>query len=241
MRLLVSVRVPEEVDAALVGGADIIDAKEPSRGSLGAVTPEVLARIAGRVPTLVPLSIALGDATDAEHLTSLVACTGLPRRRTETFVKVGFRHRPAGALIPIMRAGLSAATDRGLVLVPVAYADHASAGSPRPDEVLDAAVAVGARGLLIDTYSKDGRSLLHWMDMIGLAELGNRARAAGMLFALAGGLEGAELEAAAEIADVVGVRGAACRGGREGVVEPALVRGLRDRLALPEPVLSPRG
>ena len=35
MRLLVSVRSAEEVSAALAGGADIIDAKEPERGSLG--------------------------------------------------------------------------------------------------------------------------------------------------------------------------------------------------------------
>src|SRR4051812_47948913 len=42
MELLVSVRSAKEVEAALAGGADIIDAKEPSRGSLGAVSPKVL-------------------------------------------------------------------------------------------------------------------------------------------------------------------------------------------------------
>ena len=240
MRLLVSVRVPEEVEAALDGGADIIDAKEPSRGSLGAVAPEVLARIAERVQAPVSLSIALGDATDGEHLTRLIACTGISRRPAETFVKVGFRHRPVRALTSMMRAGLGAAADIGVILVPVAYADHVRAGSPRPDEVLDAAATVGARAILVDTYLKDGRSLLHWIDPAGLAGLGNRARGAGMMFALAGGLESAELEAVAEVADVVGVRGAACRGGREGVVDAALVRGLRDRLSRSEPALSPR-
>ena len=50
MRLLVSVRSAEEVAAALAGGADIIDAKEPARGSLGAVTATVLSAIAARTP-----------------------------------------------------------------------------------------------------------------------------------------------------------------------------------------------
>ena len=57
MRLLVSVRSAEEVSAALAGGADIIDAKEPARGSLGRVTPAVLSAIAARTPASVPLSV----------------------------------------------------------------------------------------------------------------------------------------------------------------------------------------
>ena len=45
MRLLVSVRSAAEVGPALAGGADIIDAKEPGRGSLGAGDrPTVLGR-----------------------------------------------------------------------------------------------------------------------------------------------------------------------------------------------------
>ena len=44
MRLLVSVRSADEVAAAMAGGADIIDAKEPARGSLGAVDAATLAR-----------------------------------------------------------------------------------------------------------------------------------------------------------------------------------------------------
>ena len=36
---LVSVRSPEEALAALEGGADLIDVKEPSRGPLGAADP----------------------------------------------------------------------------------------------------------------------------------------------------------------------------------------------------------
>src|SRR5439155_397097 len=42
MRLLVSVADAAEARAALGGGADIIDAKEPRHGALGVVAPEVL-------------------------------------------------------------------------------------------------------------------------------------------------------------------------------------------------------
>ncbi len=40
-RLLVSVRSAAEAEIALSAGADLIDVKEPSRGSLGAADPAV--------------------------------------------------------------------------------------------------------------------------------------------------------------------------------------------------------
>ena len=58
MRLLVSVRSAAEVGAAVAGGADIVDAKEPATGSLGAVSRRVLREIALGLPADVPLSIA---------------------------------------------------------------------------------------------------------------------------------------------------------------------------------------
>ncbi|MEK6259990.1 MAG: (5-formylfuran-3-yl)methyl phosphate synthase, partial [Planctomycetota bacterium] len=48
-RLLVSVRSPEEALAAIEGGADILDVKEPTRGSLGMANIEIIAAIARRV------------------------------------------------------------------------------------------------------------------------------------------------------------------------------------------------
>src|SRR5207249_701962 len=65
MRLLVSVRGPVEARAALAGGADVIDAKDPARGALGAVSAERLAAIRRTVGAARPVSAALGDAHDA--------------------------------------------------------------------------------------------------------------------------------------------------------------------------------
>jgi len=51
----VSVRSAGEVAAAVAGGADIVDAKEPTAGSLGPVSGRVLREIARCVPAGVPL------------------------------------------------------------------------------------------------------------------------------------------------------------------------------------------
>ena len=52
--LLASVMTVEEAEAALAGGADIIDLKDPRRGALGALPAPVIrdcvAAIAGRQP-----------------------------------------------------------------------------------------------------------------------------------------------------------------------------------------------
>ena len=49
LRLLVSVRSSEEALAAIEGGADILDVKEPTRGSLGMANIEIVAAIARQV------------------------------------------------------------------------------------------------------------------------------------------------------------------------------------------------
>ena len=233
MRLLVSVRAGDEVVAALAGGADIIDAKEPGRGSLGPVSPEVLQSIAAGVPDPVPLSVALGDCTEPTAVRLAVAGAKLPVRRASTYVKLGFAGEPSEAAVTSLVAaamGAAAATPVRPIVVPVAYADHENSDSPAPEDVLRAAMAAGARAFLLDTYAKDGRGLLEWIALERLRRLSADGRSAGMLVAIAGSLDLAALHDIAGIADVIGVRGAACRGGREGPVDAALVRRLRDRL-----------
>jgi hypothetical protein len=233
MRLLVSVRAGDEVAAALAGGADIIDAKEPARGSLGPVSPEVLQTIAARLPESVPLSVALGDFTEPTAVRLAVAGAKLPVRRAPTYVKLGFAGESSEAAVTsLVATAMDSATATAVrpIVVPVAYADHENAGSPAPEDVLRAAMAAGARAFLMDTYAKDGRRLLEWIALERLRRLSADGRSAGMLVAMAGSLDLAALDDLAGIADVIGVRGAACRGGREGPVEAALVRRLRNRL-----------
>src|SRR5439155_24791233 len=87
MRLLVSVASAAEASAALAGGADVIDAKDPKAGALGAVSVEVLRDIEAAVAGARPVSAALGEASDAptiECAARTFAAAGV------SFVKVGF-------------------------------------------------------------------------------------------------------------------------------------------------------
>ena len=129
---------------------------------------------------------------------------------------------------------------RGARIVAVGYADFGMAGSAPPEEVLGAAVAAGAGGLLVDTWLKDGRALLDHLSIERLTALALGARAAGLLFAVAGNLDPDAISRLAGIADVLGVRGAACRGGRAGAVDEERVARLR-RCVDQWRVLTPAG
>src|SRR5262245_60324539 len=87
MQLLVSARNAADAAAALAGGADIVDAKEPSEGALGAVTIEVLRDMLSTVDAARPVSAALGDAEDAEALERYVRARAV---EGVAFVKIGF-------------------------------------------------------------------------------------------------------------------------------------------------------
>src|SRR2546421_12398881 len=90
MELLVSVRSGAEVEPALTGGADIIDAKEPARGSLGPVSDAVLGEILAQVPGDQALSIALGDFSEPDDVLEAVAGRPLPARAAPVYLKLGF-------------------------------------------------------------------------------------------------------------------------------------------------------
>jgi hypothetical protein len=230
MRLLVSVRSAVEVGPAVAGGADIVDAKEPSLGALGAVSGSVLRAIAGRLPASVPLSVALGDPRDAATLAAaMTLLNGLGPRPSPIYIKIGLSAAGSGVEAVLGAAVVAAAR---MVLRPaviaVAYADHAAAGGPSPEAVTHLARASGADGVLLDTWGKAGGDLFHHVAAHRLQAWVGDARAAGLLVALAGslGLEGVRSVSRLQ-ADVVGVRGSACVGGRDGVVDERRVAELK--------------
>src|SRR5690349_16614613 len=150
MRLLVSVRGPVEARAAVAGGADVIDAKDPDRGALGAVRPDRLAAVRRVVGAARPVSAALGDARDdAAVAAAAAAASGV------AFVRLGFggvtSEARARSLARAARRGAGAET----ALVLVAYADWPRAASLAPDRLLAVAAETGAAGLLLVTAWKD--------------------------------------------------------------------------------------
>ena len=224
MKLLVSVADAAEAAAAVAGGADIVDAKDPRKGALGAVSLSALRGISALVAGACPLSAALGDATDEvviERQAHAFAAAGA------RFVKVGF----AGAAGFQEVAELAAHAVRGAGgdsgVVAVAYADADRTSSPDRNMILDAAVAVGAVGVLLDTADKGGPGLRALVTPAALAAWVARAHAAGLLAALAGKLTLDDLTIArAAGADIAGVRGAACNAGRTSRVSAQKVREL---------------
>src|ERR1700757_643742 len=72
--LLVSMRSMGEVEAALRGGATVLDVKEPSRGSLGRADRVIVESALECVAGQVPVSAAMGELREAE---AKPACSGL--------------------------------------------------------------------------------------------------------------------------------------------------------------------
>src|SRR5437867_1998761 len=106
MQLLISVAGPAEARAALLGGADVIDAKDPRRGALGPVSLQRLAAIRAAVAGARPLSAAVGDATSEQAVAGAVAAAlsvGV------AFVKLGL----AGVTSEARGARLAGAARRG--------------------------------------------------------------------------------------------------------------------------------
>ena len=222
MRLLVSVANAEEAATALAGGTDIIDAKDPLTGALGAVSLATLRSIVAAVGGARPVTAALGDASDPVELerdARLFASTGIQ------FIKIGF----AGLDSPDRISGLVAAAVRGagdVGMVAAFYAD-AAAEFPFIDLVTSAALG-GAAGVLIDTADKHGPGLRQLVTAATLRGYATAARDAGLFIAMAGKLIAEDLSFVLESgADIAGVRGAACDDGRTGRVAADRVRMLR--------------
>ena len=232
--LLVSVRSPEEASAALRGGADILDVKEPRRGSLGMADIEVIAAIARQLAdsnhdqtpraTFIPLSVALGEVHDWRDARSIP-----PLPESVTFAKLGLSHLAphnnwSDEWLRVRHLFEERRTAR-LNWVAVAYADTDAATSPPIDDVLTAAIDTNCSGLLIDTFTKTGLTLTDCCDLTSLAQLAERCHSAGLFLALAGRLTRESLPTLSRIpADVFAIRSAACEAAeREGrVTEPAV-------------------
>ncbi len=246
MRLLVSVRSVCEAVVALAGGADIVDAKEPSRGALGAVSPHVLRAIGLALHGARPLSAALGETRRAPD--DVGARAAQASRAGTAFVKIGLTGLDVRAVAALAAAVRGAAVGRaghratgtggpedapgagGAALcgvVAVAYADWRDAHRPAPHDVLRIAAAEGATGLLVDTAGKSGPGLRGLMRDAELADLVGSAHASGLFIALAGQLRAGDLPVLCGLgADIAGVRGAACADGRTGRLDPLRVRHL---------------
>ena len=238
MQLLVSVRSALEVEAALKGGADIVDAKEPARGALGAVSAETLNKIVNQVSPARAFSVALGDFSTVDAVEAAVASVHLPPRTAPTFLKLGFAGtRLPGRVGELLNAAVQTASRLASppAVVAVGYADSERAESISPHLLLALAQQAGATGVLLDTYMKDGPGLLDLWKRIDVEEWVSEARGYRLMTALAGSLSVGDVYDICRVGpDVIGFRGAACDGGRSGRVSVERVRLLREQVE-PQP------
>lgn len=222
-RLLVSVRSAVEAAAALAGGADVIDIKEPRRGALGPADPHVWQDVRRVVGQQVEISVALGELLfdPVEELA--------PHARGLAFAKIGLAgcHTQPGWLAR-WRSALRALPP-GVAPVPVAYADWPHAAAPSPSVAISLAAFTPERLLLIDTHNKSAGALLDCLSLEFLEELMAYAAQHEVRLALAGSLTAQAIQRLLALAPAyIGVRGAACSGGREGTIDAARVKPLAD-------------
>ena len=242
MKLLVSVRDAIEASAALEGGADIIDAKEPAAGALGAVDLATFQHIVAAMADERPVTAALGDAEDERaiaHTANAYASAGA------RLVKIGFAGITSRTrVVSLVAAARDGAAGTRAGVIATAYADADRVASLNPFAMIDAAALAGATGILLDTVDKQGPGLTGLMSSERLHSWVSAAREARLLVALAGKLTENDLRIVNDAgADIIGVRGAACDGGRTGQIVAARVRAIRSAVArrsapglVPDPV-----
>ena len=232
--LLVSVRCADEVAIAVDGGADIIDVKEPSHGSLGMATPETLAACATVVPEQLLWTVAGGElieniesgfAAVQEVGGQEAACSRRSLKRLPDAVKFGLSQCEGTPWEHVFQ-NVGGQLPECVQVIPVAYADQQAASSPAVDTVLEAAARHGWETVLVDTFDKlQSGSLLDLVAVGTIEQWVARARDLGVRIVLAGRLSLQDVSVVAACEPMaVAVRSAVCVGGRNGRVDIGLVR-----------------
>jgi len=192
-----------EARQALAAGADIIDAKNPHAGALGALPLDTVHAIVDAVGGRTPVSATIGDfpamAPQAGfHAVSMMAISGVD------FVKIGLF--PAPALHDCL-AALAPLCSR-YRLVAVLFADR------HPDlGLLGRLAGYGFAGVMLDTLDKSAGGLLRHQPVAQLERFVAQARELNLISGLAGSLRAEDIPVLAPLdPDYLGFRGALCHG-----------------------------
>ena len=92
-------------------------------------------------------------------------------------------------------------------------------------DAVAAASDMGAAGIMLDTADKHAGSLLTHLDASGIDGFVAHAKAQGLMAGLAGSLKAADVPELLTLSpDLLGFRGALCRGRRSASLDPRLLR-----------------
>lgn len=226
MRLLVSVRSVEEAQLALDESVEIIDVKEPKKGSLGRAAWSEIQAIYEATAGRRALSVALGELAD--WIKGKETLTELP---PVAFAKFGLAGLAGDSQWQSHWQTLWSQMPTGVIPVAVAYVDHQQCDAPSISEVVEFAGRVGCGVVLLDTFHKRRGRLLDYLSRSQLETVVERVHAAEILIALAGSISLDQIPVINETAaDILAVRGAVCRSGRSGPVDREKLRKLRKML-----------
>lgn len=200
--LLASIASTDELAAAIEGGADIIDLKNPAEGALGAWPCPEIARAVHTISGARVVSATIGDLPmEPESLASTAAAV---RAAGADIVKIGMFEGGRRDCI----ARLSTLARGGARLVAVLFADRGPDLSLIPD-LSDA----GFYGVMLDTAGKAGGSLTRQADAGVLAAFAAAARRGRLRYGFAGSLDLSDIPALTPLApDFLGFRRALCGG-----------------------------
>jgi len=228
MKLLVSPVNVEEAKIARLGGADIIDVKNPKEGSLGANFPWMIKAVKKAVGS-IPVSATIGDFNYKPGTASLAAL-GAAVAGAE-YIKVGLydiktKEHAMHMLINIVRAVKG--FDRNKKVVAAGYSDYKRINSISPLELPKVGAIAGADVVMVDTGIKDGRSTFEFMTEQELKQFVSSARSYGLKTAIAGTIKFEDLPLLKRISpDIIGVRGCVCGGDRNSAIKRELVEQLK--------------
>ncbi len=229
-----------------IPGIDIVDLKEPRHGAL-APAPEELWQSAVRYSeeglaknpsstlqlSSPQLSAALGEFSQAQ------ACVGqLPAGFQ--FAKMGPHKTTSEQQLQRRWETIREALPNCVDLVAVAYADFKAAQTLSPLSILTLAARMGFQRILLDTFTKNGKSSLDHLSHQGLVDFSEAAKEHGLWWALAGSIQIEHLDELCVMPDCLGLRGSVCTSDRMSEFSPQRCQEWVERLKLSSAGLSNR-
>lgn len=232
MKLLVSPINVEEARAAVNGGADIIDVKNPKEGSLGANFPWMIQDIKKAIGDKT-LSATIGDFNYKPGTASLAAL-GAAVSGAE-YIKVGlFDIKTENQTLELLNCVVKSIKDfdSEKKVVAASYSDYTRINTISPFDLPDIGNRAGVDVVMVDTGIKDGKTTFDFLTEEDLKSFVERARNNGLQTAIAGSIRFDDLDSLKRInPDILGVRGIVCGGDRNSSIREDLVSKLKSSLS----------
>lgn len=215
MKVLISPVSLKEARIVADCGADIVDVKNVSEGSLGAQAPWVIREIVTALANCdVVVSATVGDLPFKPG-TAALAAAGAASCGVG-YVKAGLygisTHDEAAAMAASIVKGVRMVNPDTLAVIG-GYADYRRFGGLDPQTLVAAVAESKADVVMLDTSIKDGQNLMDAMSVSELNDFVAAGHQAGLLVALAGSVKVEHIGTIVEMkTDFVGVRGAVCGG-----------------------------